>query len=92
MTDRNLVSVYEVARAVAQMGTAAIGLQKFATRIIDHVNAGGQLDEQSLVELGAACISNIKNGLVEGGGIEDAETIRLALDTLQKFLDGVIRR
>jgi hypothetical protein len=92
MTDRNLVSVYEVARAVAQMGTAAIGLQNFATRIIDHVNAGGQLDEQSLVELGAACIGNIKNGLVEGGGIEDAETMRLALDTLQKFLDGVIRR
>ncbi|MEH2563622.1 hypothetical protein [Bradyrhizobium sp. AZCC 2289] len=93
MSDRNPVSIYEVARVVAQMGTAAIGLQNFATLIIDHVNAGGPLDEQSLVELGAACIRNVKNGLIEGIPLEDdAETMRLALETLQKFLNGVIHR
>jgi len=93
MSDRNLVSIYEVARAVAQMGTVAIGLQNFATLIIDHVNAGGQLDEQSLIELGAACIRNVKNGVVEGMSLEgDAETTRLALEALQKFLEGIIRR
>jgi hypothetical protein len=92
MSDHNLVSIYEVARAVAQMGTAADGLQNFATLIIDHANAGGQLDEQSLLELGATCMRNVKNGVIEGMPLEDdAETMRLALETLQKFLDGIIR-
>lgn len=77
------------------LGAASLTMKHFASKIIQHVQIGGRLDDVAFASIRTECVRYMKDIAVEGEGVpieQESEALNQGLEFSLQMLDDVIAR